>query len=296
MISDQTISLIVASNNHYAILIAALLKSIDINHKTTELIDFYIIDDNISTINKQKLRQTVDPTRISLIWIDRNNIIPPGLTLPPDSSSFPPTIYYRIFAPYIVNQEIDRLIYIDVDTIVRTDISELWGIDLGEYTIGAVQDIGKTVTSPWGGIPNYQELGLSSDTPYFNSGVLVIDTKRWREQSISSRVIDALIKYKEYVILPDQYGLNVVFANAWHMVDPRWNWSASAEHENPYLLHFLHIKPIFRSCYSKERWKNEFFDYLNQTPFRGFKPISEYRRKLQLALNISKKYFRKLFS
>ncbi|MGV3762444.1 glycosyltransferase family 8 protein [Parapedobacter sp.] len=294
MISNQTISIIVASNNHYAILIAALLKSIDTNHKRSEPIDFYIIDDNITAANKQKLNQTVDPNRISLIWINQKSIVPNGLVLPPDSSSFPETIYYRIFAPYVVNQSVDKLIYIDVDTIVRVDIAELWDTDLGKHIVGAVQDIGKTVTSRWGGIPNYEQLGLSSDTPYFNSGVLVIDTKKWREQSISSQVIDVLIKYKQHVVLPDQYGLNVVFANKWHMLDSRWNWSASAEHEHPYLLHFLHIKPIFSSCYSKERWKKEFFSYLNQTPWKGFKPINEYRRKLQLALNIAKKYFRKL--
>ena len=45
---NNNISVIVASDNHYAILIAALLKSIEVNHKTSEHIDFYIIDDNIS--------------------------------------------------------------------------------------------------------------------------------------------------------------------------------------------------------------------------------------------------------
>jgi lipopolysaccharide biosynthesis glycosyltransferase len=44
----NNINIIVASDNHYAILIAALLKSIDLNHKTAEHIDFYIIDDGIA--------------------------------------------------------------------------------------------------------------------------------------------------------------------------------------------------------------------------------------------------------
>lgn len=47
MKSTNTISIVVASDNFFAIMIAALLKSIDLNHFTEEHIDFYIIDDGI---------------------------------------------------------------------------------------------------------------------------------------------------------------------------------------------------------------------------------------------------------
>src|SRR5690606_35750352 len=121
--------------------------------------------------------------------------------------------------------------------------------------------------------------------------VLLINTNKWRQQSYTTRVIDALIRFKEHVVLPDQYGLNVVFANNWYMLDPRWNWSASGKGGQPYLVHFLHIKPIFKSCYSNEQWKQEFFHYLNQTPWKGFKPVSEWKRRFRLLSNVIKKRF-----
>ena len=71
----ETISIIVASDDHYAILIVALLKSIDINHLTDEHIDFYIIDDGISSKFKTKLETIVDPKRITLKWFKSEEII-----------------------------------------------------------------------------------------------------------------------------------------------------------------------------------------------------------------------------
>lgn len=52
MNSGERISIVLASDNYYAILIAAMIKSIEVNHKTDEPIDFYILDDNISARNK----------------------------------------------------------------------------------------------------------------------------------------------------------------------------------------------------------------------------------------------------
>jgi len=91
--SSNKISIIVASDNHYAILIAALLKSIDLNHKTPEHIDFYIIDDGIASGTKTKLNSIVSPDRITLKWIKSSNMIPADISIPVDTSSFPMTAY-----------------------------------------------------------------------------------------------------------------------------------------------------------------------------------------------------------
>jgi lipopolysaccharide biosynthesis glycosyltransferase len=285
----KNISIVVASDNHYAILIAALLKSIDINHKTPEHIDFYIIDDGISEKSVQKLNTIADPGRITLKWIKSKDAVPKDITIPIDSSGFPLTAYMRVFSPYVIDQDADRLIYLDVDTIVQDDISKLWNIPLGDYTVAAAQDPGKTFDCAWGGVPNYAQLGLPADTPYFNSGVLLIDPKKWRAEGISNEVISALSKYKESVRMADQYGLNVAFANKWLMLDPKWNWFAFQENVEPFIVHFLDIKPIFTSYNGKDVYGKEFFRYLSMTPWKSFTPISGTRRKIRKIFNRIKK-------
>jgi lipopolysaccharide biosynthesis glycosyltransferase len=293
MKQNSNIQIVVASDNHYAILIAALLKSIDINHKTGEHIDFHIIDDGISTKTKNKLSTIADPDRITLKWIKSKDTVPANITIPIDNSAFPLTAYMRIFSPYVIDQDVDKLIYLDVDTIVQDDISKLWNTSLGDHTAGAVQDPGKTVDCAWAGIPNYKELGLSADTKYFNSGVLMINPKKWREQNVATQVIDALGKYREHVRMADQYGINVVMANKWLELDPKWNWFAFKDNDEPHIVHFLDIKPIFKTYNSQEVYREEFFRYLNMTPWKGFKPISGNQRQFRKIVNKIKKAFMK---
>lgn len=281
MKKNNNISIVVASDNHYAILIAALLKSIDLNHKTDEHIDFHIIDDGIAAKTREKLETIADPARITLKWFKSREIIPDNIVVPVDNSAYPWTVYLRVFSPYVVDPEAEKLIYLDVDTIVQDDISKLWHLPLGDHTIAAVQDVGETVSCEWGGIANYKDLGLEADTKYFNSGILVINTKKWRAEDVSNQVISVLTKYKEFVRLPDQYGLNVVMAKKWLELDPKWNWFAFKENENPHIIHFLDIKPIFTSYNSKQVYKEEFFRYLAMTPWKNFKPISGNHRILR---------------
>ena len=289
MKQQQNISIVVASDNFFAIMIAALLKSIDENHITGEHINFYIIDDGISTKYKKLLNSIANPSRITLKWFKSKEIIPAGIVIPADSSSFPLTVFLRIFAPYIIDQDAERMIYIDVDTIVQDDISTLWNMPLGNYTIGAVQDYSGTIDCKWAGIPNYKQLGLAGNSKYFNSGVLLINPKKWRAEKITDKVIEVLVKYKEFVVMPDQYGLNVVFANNWLEINPKWNWFANKDDEKPSLIHFVEIKPIFTSYKFKDSYKKEFYRYLSMTPWKNFKPISENRRLVRKIYNKIKK-------
>ncbi|SEB09258.1 glycosyltransferase family 8 protein [Pedobacter hartonius] len=295
MSSKNNISIVVASDNHYAILIAALLKSIEINHKTAEHIDFYIIDDGISAKNKQKIIDSLQSDVITVRWFEKHAIIPEGVSIPVDKSAFPLTTYLRLFAPYALPPDVERLIYLDVDTIVMKDISLLWNADLNGCTIGAVLDVGKTVDCAWGGIPNYKDLGLLPSTKYFNAGIMLIDVIRWREEEISKKVIDALRTYAEHVVLVDQYGLNVVFANRWQELDPRWNWFATFQHDDPFIIHYLDIKPTFKSYRSQEAFRTIFYSYLNQTQWKGFRPISDNYRVVRKFSNKIKKYILNFF-
>ena len=288
-IEKKPITIVVASDNHFAILIAALLKSIDLNHKTDEHIDFYIIDDGISAKAKSRLETIADPSRITLKWFKSKEIIPADIVIPVDTTSMPLTTFLRIFAPYIIDPELDKLIYLDVDIILQDDISKFWNISLGDYTVGAVQDYSKTVDCQWAGIPNYKELGLAPDTKYFNAGVLLMNPKKWREEKLTNKVISALVDYKEHVQMGDQYGLNVVLANKWMELDPKWNWFALYEDEKPHLVHFVEIKPIFSNYHFKEVYKQEFFRYLAMTPWKNFKPLSGKWRMFRKLVNKVKK-------
>src|SRR5690606_6741170 len=166
---------------------------------------------------------------------------PKQLTLPVDGSTYPLNIYARLFIPHFVPQEVEKVVYLDVDMIVLKDVFDLWNIDISGYTIAAVHD---TFDTAYYGIKNYEELGIPKDSKYFNSGLLMIDTVKWRRDRITEKLMRCLIKYKEYAKYPDQYGLNVIFANAWYELDSRWNTFIYKDEEDPHILHFIGYKPI----------------------------------------------------
>ena len=159
-----------------------------------------------------------------------------------------------------------------------------------------MQDLQEVVSCSWGGIPNYKELGIPADSKYFNSGLLLINAKRWRDDQITTKVIQCLIDNSKYVNWVDQYGLNAALANQWVELDRSWNWFASqgdktATGEAPRIVHFLDIKPIFKSYASNRTFQTEFYKYMRLTPWKDHTPVSDYRRLLRKTYNKVKKVF-----
>lgn len=289
------ITLFTATDNHYAVLLAALLKSIDLNHTSGEKINFYIAGDKLSHKNKRKLEACAETGRITIIWVDVKDILKKKHILPQDNSSFPLIVYIRLFFPYFLPPLTEKAIYLDVDMIVRKDISTLWNINLDDKVIAGVPDRSLTVSSPWGGIPNFRELGLDPQTTYYNSGLLLIDCRKWIENRSTEKVLKCVSENWQYAGFPDQYGLNVIFANQWKELEPQWNSYAYKEDPDPFIIHFIGIKPIYSSYKYIAKYKKEFYYYLNQTPWFKFKPYGNHVLLLRKLMNkVTKKVNRTL--
>src|SRR5690606_3162074 len=165
-------------------------------------------------------------------------------------------------------------------------ICHLWNIDIGNYVIGAAVDRADKVSTPWGGIPNYEALGIPAESNYFNSGLLIMNLEAWRAMGATQLVINAIRDNYEFVTFSDQYGLNVVFANNWFQLDSNWNRYPQNSYENPFLIHFTGMKPIFKSYNFNPEYKRIFYDILKMTPWADFTPKSNYLRLAKKAYNV----------
>lgn len=287
------ITIVTVADNHYLILLAALLKSIETNHHSGEIIDINIVGDNISDKNKNKFNSSFHNELVNIIWHDMKAVMPKSVKLPTDKTSYPLNIYMRLFFSAFIGGEVKRVLYLDVDMIVLSEISILYNTDLKSFPIGAVLDPKiKRFDNSWGGIKNYKELGLDGNTAYFNTGLLLIDVDRWKENNTTQKVIDCIEKNKSYLNYPDQYGLNVVFANEWFQIDRSWNtFATKAPDVLPDLIHFTERKPIYRSYAYSPKYQEIFFSYLKLTRWNTFKLISENHRYLKKIDNVIKKWF-----
>lgn len=291
------ITIVATSDNFFSVLLAALIKSVEVNHKSPEFLNFYIISDGISAANRRLIDGMIDSTKTSITWVPAKQAIPKGIKIPADTSSFPVATYLRLFAPYIIPQDVEKMIFLDTDMICTTEIATLWNTSIGDAAFGAVTDRIQTVSNEWGGISNYKELGIHPDTKYFNSGLLLINPIKWREEEVTQKVLKALVDNRDYVRFSDQYGLNVAMHNQWKELDARWNNFSSAENDDPYIIHFVETKPIFKDYNRNKNYQQQFFKYLQLTPWKDQQPIGKYqllRRRIYYKLkNNLSRYFQK---
>lgn len=287
----KSLSIVVTCDDHYIVLLAAMIKSIEVNLSYQKEIVLYIIENKISKINKQKLLQSIDQNRIHIVWKTMQEIMVNKKRLPIDRSSFPLSIYMRLFIPQFIPKEIDKTLYLDVDMIVEEDISKLFDVELEHYALAAVQDQRVLqFDNYWGGILNYTELGLKASSKYFNTGLLLLNLKKWRAENIANRVIDCIKENTKYAFYPDQYGLNVVLVNNWLALDAKWNvFSTDPINIQPAIIHFIQRKPIYRSYNFDEYCKKRFYFYLQQTAWKDFKPVSETNRLFKKIDNLREK-------
>ena len=110
------------------------------------------------------------------------------------------TAMYKFHIPQIL-KEIDKVIYLDGDIIVNSDLYELYSIDLSNKYVGVVKDI-------CGAIKRHYRSFIKNKIFYFNSGVMLMNLKEMRTNNITEKLIDYRINgYNE---LMDQDALNYV--------------------------------------------------------------------------------------
>jgi lipopolysaccharide biosynthesis glycosyltransferase len=183
-------------------------------------------------------------------------------------------MYARLLLDRIVAPDIDRIAYVDCDILVRAPIEGLLDQDLKSRPLGAAQDAHAMVSSNRRDIRQDRDLFDPAD-PYFNSGVLVIDLKAWRQMDIVARLYD----FEKQGILArlrnDQQILNFLFKNNWTQIDPSWNTfaaSAAIEIFNPKAVHYtglekpwnlLNLLP-FRRVYRHVMTNEVFYRYMRE--------------------------------
>lgn len=278
-------------------MLSVLLASVETNYTGTVPIDVYIVDDGIRANSRRKLQATLKRDIITLRWIPMSDAIPEGISLPLVPNSYPLNTYLRLLIPHFLPGHITKALFMDVDMLMLADIGALWKTDLGSHPIAAVQDsitrhIGNV---PAGGVPNYKELGLDGDAPYFNAGLQLINIPVWRALGLTEKIMQCIHDNARYATLGDQYGLNVVLAGKWMPLPPLWNYMANGDHASPHLIHFIHRKPFYKSYFNNPAYQRIFYEYLGRTPWKGSQPIGESTRYVKKLKNVLQKA-RQMFS
>ena len=136
----------------------------------------------------------------------------------------------RLIIPQILNDDIEKVLYIDADIICLQDLRPLFDIDLEHKVLGAVPDIfipesmQEFMSSNNNNKLYWKRLNYGADEMYFNSGLLLIDLKLWREGRFTARCLSALQEYD--VNYPDQDALNIALRGQVKLLPIYWNYQS----------------------------------------------------------------------
>lgn len=169
-------------NNAFVPQVATCMCSIFENNKSMDEINIYLLNTDISEANKAKLQEFTKLYGRSVHFITLPNLRS-LIDFDFDTNGWSPIVLARLLVDKLLPEDIDRILYLDGDTLVLGSLESLWKLDMGNCSIG----MGPESTVDAG---RREFLGLGKQM-YCNAGVLLINLEKWRERKLgeSSRIL-----------------------------------------------------------------------------------------------------------
>lgn len=193
--------------------------------------------------------------------------------------------FYRFLIADLLPRDVDRVLYLDCDILVRGDISELYDTDLTGVAVAACPEHNGKIgeVQPVHIVGWCNRLGYNSDYGYFNAGVLLINLAYWREHNVGNLLIEYLKKNYEKCFLLDQDVLNYVLHKEKVDLPYKYNvlvhclfediikYNAPYLQENPVIVHYSVVCKPWDFYTADYPFRKEWEYYRNISPWRRWR-------------------------
>lgn len=209
----DTAYIVYASDDKFSEIMGVSLVSLLENSRDIYIV-LYILDSGIRKENKEKIEAVCNKYKQQIIWLKAKNITKElSMGVRADRGSL--SQYARLFVSSSLPENLDRVLYLDCDIIIEKSIKELWKLNLHGKIVGALMDAFSKYYR--------QNIDLEENDIMFNSGVMLIDLKKWREQQIEKKLKDFIFKKNGRIQQGDQGALNAVLSHDTYCIEPRFN-------------------------------------------------------------------------
>ena len=218
-------------DDQYVIPTATALTSLIRNKDWDTICDIYIVTANLSTESIEKFKLLESPTvHIKIIKADMSHLA--GLHHYSERSyCVASTAALLKFELPRLLPEVNKLLYLDGDIIVRQDLSELFAEPVHHHYAGVVLDSGRAYS---------KNKRLQKFKYYFNSGVLLMNLDAMRKNGIPDQLIEAKRNSQDSSLM-DQNIFNQVLAGKIRRFDIKYNF-----------LYINLLRARAKKCYSME--------------------------------------------
>ena len=162
--------------------------------------NIYILDCGIEEANKQKIMKLCSGKN-AVFFVDAKKTLD-GLDYDLNLDRGSIASYARLFIGSMLPETVDKVIYLDSDTIVRDSLKELFTISIEPFILGGVRDSFSVL--------NKKVFGIKKGELFINAGVLLIDLSKWRKRDVEEKIYRLLDKKKK-IFQGDQGVINTIF-------------------------------------------------------------------------------------
>ncbi len=158
---------------------------------------------------------------------------------------------FRLFLARDLGHIYRRILYLDCDMFVEGgDIDRLLSLEIGPHPLAAVRDYQQMTRQR----PQSQEFTAAglAQAPYFNSGLLLIDTAAFEAHEVRQRSLATAETYPQAMVFADQSLLNLALHGGFAELSPAWNWQWNFDFPlvplryPVFIRHFIGKKKPFR--------------------------------------------------
>lgn len=203
------IPVVFITDNNYAVPTAVAIQSLKDNFFSEGKLLIYVIGNQLSKEYKARFKKFNDD-KTQLRIIDFEEKLEKEFQ---EKSYVTRTALIKFAIPRLLF-DYEKILYLDSDVLVRGDISSLLNIDIEGYYCAAVADL--VAMNVLGCHKKINRMR------FFNSGVILINAKRCREEKIEEKLFKWKMEHPEYMFM-DQNALNAEFHDEVRYLSPVWN-------------------------------------------------------------------------
>lgn len=256
--------IVMASDQNYAKYVGVTIASILRKRRPSDILNFYILDGGINNETKQQIETLKTLGHFEIKYIQMDNSVFDKYPIPSEFH-FTPATYFRLELPDLL-PELDRVLYLDCDIIVRTSLSELYKMDLTDAYCLGIRDV--LVNQ------NISRLGLER---YINAGIMLVNLAAWREINAPQKFRDFIGSNYDKIKWCDQDVINCVLQDGIKYIDPSWNCQLNEgdggyseqfrrAHKRAKIMHFISSQKPWQGHGGK--YDRYYYSVLLHTPWR----------------------------
>lgn len=250
--NNQQMNIMVSSDKKYLDYLMTMLFSLK---KHNDEFTVYFLNRNISQKRMQRfIKQVKKETGCNCVEIKMDEEL--CEQLPIYFKRISVETYLRLFAPFYLPQDMDRILYLDVDIIIKKNLKDFYYQDFEEKSLVTIpESLHKSSI-----IKEHKEkVGLNAEHKYFNAGVLIMNLDKIRRTTSTDMILELINKKRECLEYQDQDVLNLLFKNDVKYESKYYNyqsiWRAKINKEELdkiYILHYSGDEKPWMTRYIKE--------------------------------------------